>query len=550
MRPLARAAGLLLAAVAFTAAVALPAEPAQAHAALLRTNPPIGSVVAQAPSQITLTFSESITAVPGKIRIVGPDGERADRSTPTVAGTTLSITLRDDPKQGTYLVSYRVISADSHPIPGGFTFSIGIPSAAPAATEGDDDVNATVSTLLTVVKVVGYLGLVLLVGPVLVLSMLWPRRLSQRTPRRLMWTGFVVCAAATLAGLYLQAPYTTGTGLTGVSVGDLLDVAGSTYGLASLARLVLLAAAAVLVRPLLVGRDRLPGRVALLAVAALAALTWPVTGHPAASAVPLMSIAVDAVHLAGAAVWLGGLLMLAGWLLRLSDERERAAILPIWSRWASLAVAAVLLAGTVSALIQVGTPTALVGTAYGRLVIAKVGLVAAALVAAFVARRLAAGPALSRPGGLRRVVFVELAITVAVLATTGVLTQTTPARTAEQITQGITQPQTYTTTLTSPKFTLQLEVSPAAPGDNLMHLYAYTPQGAQLTVVEWTATAALPSAGIEPVNLAMIKLTDNHASAQFAMPTPGQWELRFTLRFSDIDQESVGTTVTVEAPKS
>ncbi|MEV0453875.1 copper resistance CopC/CopD family protein [Catellatospora methionotrophica] len=539
-----RAGGLVLAAVAFAVALTVPATAAHAHAALLRTNPPVGSVVAQAPEQVLLTFSESITAVPGKIRIVGPDGERADRDTPTVAGNILSITLRDSPRQGTYLVSYRVVSADSHPIPGGFTFSIGVPSAAPAGSDADE-VDATVSSLLTVAKTAGYVGLVMLVGPVLVLSMLWPRRLSQRAPRRLMWAGFGVCAATTVAGLYLQAPYTTGTGLAGVSIGDLADVAGSTYGLASLARLVLLAAAAVLVRPLLDGRDRQPGRIALLVVAALAALTWPVTGHPAASPVPAVSVAIDAVHLAGAAVWLGGLLMLAGWLLRLSDEGERAAILPIWSRWASLAVASVLLAGTVSALIQIGTPTALVGTAYGRLVMVKVGLVAAVLAAAFVARRLAAGAALSRPGGLRRVVFVELAVTAVVLATTGVLTQTTPARTAEQITQGVTEQQSYTATLTSPLYTLQVEISPMAVGENVMHLYAYTAQGTQLPVVQWTATAALPSAGIEPVDLAMLRLTDNHASAQFVLPTPGRWELRFTLRLSDIDQASVTTTVEV-----
>ena len=112
----------------------------------------------------------------------------------------------------------------------------------------------------------------------------------------------------------------------------------------------------------------------MLGVVALG--TWPLAGHPAASPVPAVSVVVDAVHLASMAVWLGGLVMLVGFLLRQADERELGAILPIWSRWAALAVAALVLAGVVQALIEVGTLSALVSTTYGRLILVKVGLFA------------------------------------------------------------------------------------------------------------------------------------------------------------------------------
>lgn len=534
----------LLAAVAFLALTLLPASPAYAHAALLRTSPPAGSVVPEAPRDVTLTFSEPVSPVADKIRIIGPDGQRADRGTPTVEGNVLSIGLREDAPKGTYLVSYRVISADSHPIPGGFTFSVGAPSATPTALP-DEKVDTTIRNLIAIGKAVGYAGLVLLVGPVLVLALLWPARLSQRGPRRVMWAGFGVVALATLAGLYLQAPYTTGSSLTGVTGSDLGDVLGSQYGIALLVRLALLAVAAFLVRPLLAGRDGIVDRVLLLAVAAGAALTWPLAGHPAASPVPAVSVVVDALHLAGAAVWLGGLLMLALFLLRQADNRELGAILPIWSRWAALAVSTVLLAGVVSGLIQIGTPSALVDTTYGRLMIAKIVLVGLILAAAFFARRWTTNGAADNPRPLRRVVTTELAIAAVVLAVTGALTQTTPARTAQETAQLPAQPVIYSSTLTSSLYTLQVEVDPAKLGDNAVHLYAYKADGSPLPVVEWKATAALPSAGIEPITFPLLKLTDNHASGQVTLPTPGDWQLRFTLRLSEIDQDSVTATVPI-----
>ncbi|MDI1460595.1 copper resistance protein CopC [Catellatospora sp. KI3] len=543
-RFLARPVRALLALAAFALLLVLPASPAYAHAALLRTNPPAGSVVPQGPAEVQLTFSEPITPVTDKIRIIGPDGKRADQGTPTVNGNVLRIGMRDKALPGTYLVSYRVISADSHPVPGGFTFSVGAPSATPTA-EVADEVDQTIQTLIAVAKVVGYVGLILIVGPALVLALLWPGRLDRRGPRKLVWAGFGLVALSTLAGLYLQAPYTTGASLFGATASDLGDVLGSQYGIALLVRLACLAVAAILVRPLLAGRDGPVDRVLLLIVAGIGALTWPLAGHPAASPVPPVSVAVDALHLAGAAVWFGGLLMLVAYLLRQADARELGAILPIWSRWAALAMSTVLLAGVVSGLIQVGTPAALVQTTYGRVLLVKVGLVALALAAAWLARRHVLNGAADNPKPLRKVVAVELSIAAVVLALTGALTQTTPARTAAETTQGVAQQQLYSTTLTTSLYRLQVEIDPGKLGDNLVHLYAYTPAGDPLPVVEWKASAALPAAGIEPISFTLLKLTDNHASGQVSLPTKGDWQLKFTLRTSEIDQASVTATVPI-----
>jgi len=514
-----------------------PASPAQAHAKLIKTNPAQGAILPVPPAAVEVFFSEAISPVNDKIRIVGPDGQRADDAKPVVDGAVLRLKLKEGAGRGTYLVSFRVISADSHPVPGGFTFSIGEQSATPAElpqAESDD----TVLWLLGITKYIGYAGLALLVGSVLVLTLLWPARLDRRDPKRLMWLGLGLVALSTVVSLYLQAPYTSGGGLSDVDSFD--DVMSSRFGVVLLVRLAVLAVAAVLLRPLVNGAGGPADRVLVLGLAVIGAVTWPLAGHPAGSPVAPVSIVVDAMHLGGVSVWLGGLVMLALFLVRRADQPEREAILPIWSRWAGLAVSVVLLAGLVSALIEVGTPTALVGTTYGRYILIKLALVGLLIGAASQARRLLL------TATLRKIVIVELTIAAAILGVTAALTQTTPARTAETIAQAPPPAQLYTTTLESPKFRLRVEIDPATRGDNLVHLFAFTPQGLPQKVEEWRVTVALPAAGIEPVDVPMLKIPDNHASGSIALPTPGDWVFRFTLRTSEIDQDTVTATVPIK----
>ncbi|MGC4768703.1 copper resistance CopC/CopD family protein [Micromonospora sp. DT44] len=539
---LAAAAGLLVTVVALLIA---PAIPASAHAVLSSSSPAASSVVPNGPSEVVLTFSESVRKVPDKVRVIAPDGSRADRGEPSFAGSVVTIPVDPAAGRGTYLVSFRVISADSHPVSGAFTYSVGAPSTPPVDSGNDSRANPVVGTAVKVARFLGYAGLVLLVGSVLVLAALWPRRLSRRGPARLAWAGLGLTALATLADLWLQVPYTAGGGLFDVTGAGFGSVFGSTFGAAHLVRLGLLAAAAFLLRPLL---ERPAGRTDAIILAVLggaALLTWPLAGHPAASPAPAVSVVVDAVHLGSMAVWLGGLLMLAVFLLRQADERELSAILPIWSRWAALAVSALLLAGTVQALIEVATLDALFSTTYGRLLLAKIGLFAIVIAVAAYSRQLVRRRvAAQRPVPVRRAVLVELAVTAVVLAVTATLVQTPPARTAAADSSGVSA-GLFSTTLNSSLFSMQVELSPAERGNNSVHLYAYSKDNLPLPVVEWRATAALPSAGIEPIDVPLLPLTDNHAYGDISLPAAGEWQLKITARTTDIDQATVTATVPI-----
>ena len=113
--------------------------------------------------------------------MIGPDGKRIDRGRPKFEGSMVTITVDQNVPRGTYLVSYRVVSADSHPVGGGYTYSVGERTTPP-----DEADSGPTSTRSSPPRSSGQIPRVrrpvLLVGPVLVLALLWPRRLRGLSP--------------------------------------------------------------------------------------------------------------------------------------------------------------------------------------------------------------------------------------------------------------------------------------------------------------------------------------------------------------------------------
>jgi copper transport protein len=524
-----------------------PAGPASAHATVVSTAPGQGTVLGASPAAATLTFSEPIRLVPDKIVVVAPDGKRINTGAPTVNGTTLTIPLRTaDRPLGSYLVSYRVISADNHPVAGTYVFSVGARSAI-TTTGTETGVDPAVRTALPVTRYLGYTGVILLIGPVLMLAALWPRRLSRQGAIRLVGAGFGLVGFATVAALWLQAPYTSGGAMFDVSARELGEVLSTPFGVLMAVRLAILVAIALLLRPVLRGggsRAR-RGALALLALAGLS--TWPLSGHPGAGPVPVAGVIADTVHLAAAALWVGGLVVLAVFLLRRAHERALGVILPVWSKWAMAAVCYLALTGAVQAFIEVGTLRGLTGSDYGRLVLAKIGLLVIVVGVAMYSRRLVQRRLVAAPQRkLRRAVSAEVAITALVLAASAVLVQTTPGR-SDTDAIAPASADGFAETLNTSLYTLQFDIYPVQLGEyNTLHAFVYTPDGKPLPVAEWKVTTSLPSGGIEPIdNPILIGTTPNHGIGALTFPVPGDWQVRFTIRVSEIDQATVVATVPV-----
>lgn len=549
-RRVARPLSLLAAVFVALVGVLLSSQAAYAHATVVSTNPAANTVLATQPSEVSVTFSEPVSPVKAQTWVVAPDGARAGSGDATAHGATVTLPLREGLPNGTYLVTYRVISADGHPIPGGFTFSIGEPSATAPAIPDAPDVNPTVELLVQVNRGLAVAGLALALGPILLLVSSWPA--PRRGVLRIVAIGLSTVAVTAMTGLYLQAPYTVGSTLFGVGRGDIAEVVSSRFGIAMLLRMLTVIAALPILLFALRRDARKSDKWSLGVLGLVCVATWPLAGHATTSPMPPLTVLTDTVHVGAGAIWAGGLAALALFLVRPSREEEAARFLPVWSVWATRLVIALAVAGVAQALIEIGEPAALFSTAYGRLVVLKAGLFALVLGTAAIARSILRKRAADEPldgrerRGLRGVIAAELAIAAVIIAVTSVLVQTTPARVAyAESQQEAAGP--VSKRLSSNYFQLQLEIEPARVGANTMHLYAFAPDGTtEIDPLEWQITMSLPAQNLAAVPVdKVLELSPNHVTADFTVPSAGDWTFSVTVRTGRTEQATVTQTVTI-----
>ncbi|WP_078600538.1 copper resistance CopC/CopD family protein [Streptomyces violens] len=381
------------------------AAPASAHAALTGSSPAQGAVVQKAPPQVTLSFSEGVAMGDDSIRVLDPKGKRVDRgklldlcSGNTVKyGTGLPPGLPD----GTYTVAWQAVSADSHPVSGAFTFSVGAPSKSAAVVPQQEAGGGLVGALYGIARYVAYAAFALLVGGACFVLACRPEAARSRPVQRLVVLSWATLTAATIVLLLLRAPYTgSGDLADAFDLGGLKEVLGTKPGGALVSRLLLLAAAALFMAVLFgayarageQGDDKRRKDLAFglgvggSVVAAGLAATWAMAEHASTGLQTAVAMPVDVVHLLAVAGWLGGLTALLVTLYRDPAAVSGAAV----RRFSKVAFGAVLVlvaTGVYQSWRQVGSWRALTDTSYGQLLLLKVGLVAVLVGVAGVSRR-------------------------------------------------------------------------------------------------------------------------------------------------------------------
>ncbi|MFI1014475.1 copper resistance protein CopC [Streptomyces sp. NPDC020965] len=380
------------------------AGPAAAHAALTGSNPKDGAVVATAPTEVTLTFSEQIALGKDSIRVLDPSGERADESTvrDLSSGGTVAyaVDLLPGLPDGTYTVAWQAVSADSHPISGAFTFSIGAPSETEVALPREKAGEGAVAVLYDISRYTAYAGFLLMAGAAAFILLCWPRGASVRPLQRLVVRGWVTLTAATLATLLLRSPYTgSGELADAFDLGGLQTVLETKTGAALVSRLLLLGAAALFIAVLFGAYTKRDGddqrsekkdltfglSIGGSVVAAGIAATWALSEHASTGIQVGLAMPVDVLHLLAAATWLGGLVALLTALHRVPSLEP--AVVRRFSGVAFASVVTLAVTGIYQSWRQVGSWSALTGTSYGQLLLAKVALVALMVGVAWFSRR-------------------------------------------------------------------------------------------------------------------------------------------------------------------
>ncbi|MER8219592.1 copper resistance protein CopC [Streptomyces sp. NPDC094143] len=389
---------LLLAAVC---ALLAGAGPVSAHAAVTGSDPAQGAVVDQAPSRISLTFSEQVALSDDSLRVLDPEGKRVDTGKPSgVSGTTYAVRLQPGLSDGTYTVAYQVVSADSHPVAGAYTFSIGAPSKTSVAVSGQGADDGVVGWLYNLGRYVSYAGFIVMAGGAAFVLACWPRGSGVRPVQRFVVSGWLALTAATLALLLLRGSF-TGSG----KVADIVDlsllgqVLQTKTGAALVSRLLLLAAAALFIAVLFGAYDKredpqekrdLTFGLAIggVVVAAGLAASWAMSEHASVGIQAGIAMPVDVLHLLAVAAWLGGLGALLVALYRApADTPVDASAVRRFSRVAFGSVLALIATGTYQSWRQLGSWPAFTDTRYGQLLLAKIALVGVLVGVAWISRR-------------------------------------------------------------------------------------------------------------------------------------------------------------------
>jgi copper transport protein len=582
-------------------ALALVPAAASAHARLEGTSPERGATVASEPARVVFRFDEAVEASFGAVRVFDARGARADDGRLVRPGgdqRVVGTALRRGLAGGTYTATYRAISADGHPVSGGFTFSIGHAGAAPSKDVADLIAAGNTGTVTEVAfgatKALGYLAIALVLGGLAFLALAWRPALADGAGAAEDWAraadafaaralnvlsaGLALGVLTSAAGLVLQAAAAAGTSAwSAMDPSVVREVASTHAGTAWALRLgdwallaVVLAVAAGLgavpaLRPVPLGATgrvlaRPPSRIALAALAALAlflAFAPALAGHASTQHPVWALFPLDVAHVLAMSAWLGGLVVLivcvpvATRVLSAPDRtRLLAAVLVRFSAVALAAVCVLAATGTTQAILEVRHIDALTGTAFGRSVLIKSGLLLVLIGFGALNRRRVV-PALRRlaaaaasPGGpgrmLRLTLRSEVALVLGVLGVTGALTGYAPPTSADEGPQSVSKRMG--------PLDLELTVDPAAVGVNEMHVYLFRARdGTPFTgTKELTVRVSQPGKGIGPIDARLRSGGPGHYLADAVTLSPGgTWQIEVTDRVSEFDQYSTKATVHV-----
>lgn len=540
--------------MAFFGATLLTPVTAWAHADLEETTPEDGAVLEAAPDDVTLTFNEKVDVLPDTMQLFDSDGLVGTLDA-SVSGKDVHITLPGDLEDGSYTVGWRVVSADTHPVTGAVSFSIGAMSGTPvASTDSSSDITAVMGA----VTGIAYLGLLLAVG------ILWFRVFLMRdVDRRSVRIAVVATIVAAIAHLLL-IPLTAIRDL-GESLGALTDPAmwkvdAKSLTLRALLFVVIGLAFEIFYAPTAPTRRLAKWGVALGGLLALGSLT--VVGHTTTVGPTLIMHGADFIHGASGAFWFGGLVGLS--LFLASAIRDRGAgdsptvgnttsIVARFSTVAAFVFVGVAASGVVMAIRILGSWDALLHTTYGKVLIAKVLIVLLPLaLAAWNKFRLV--PAIEREpddasawSHLRKTVLGEAALLIVILGVTGFLVLQNPNLPSAAATDSAPASLPFAETVALGDGELYVRISPADVGDNDVIVAVMDADDELIELVDNPEVQlTLASQGLGPLKTTLEPTEDpGHYAGTINVPVDGGWTVDIVTRLTKYEEPITSFEITI-----
>lgn len=516
--------------------------PVWGHAQFVASDPAADTTLKQSPHEIVLTFSQAVTPV--TVTLVGPDGATIEMVGDVAAnGERVVLPVTAPLSTGAFLVSYRVLSGDSHSISGGFRFtldsSLGEEASNPPITASPEPVSTdtggvAISESGTSVDRAQQWVRLAFVASLLLAAGLVIFRLTIPLPESLDTWNVQLTRIAAGAGLLLVATYFVvstfaATGIDGFQLRHLYVVLQTSIGVS------LSFALLGFVFLVLSGTDeRIMSGLGAFALIVSRVLT----GHPVSQDPMWLLIPAMAVHVAAAAFWFASLWVMLR-MLRAGPLKAAPEIIAAFARTAFWSVGALVVAGSLTAVIHLGSVDALLHTQYGQIVLWKLGGVAGLLLIAAINKWVFTPDFLKRfdTTQLMNSIRFETLLMIAVIGVSTILAATPPAGRAETALA-----QSIATDVSVPsdsgQFTLNVKFS-SSPYDETQPLSVSLVDNAgnPITPLEAEITVTIPSRRIEALPLRIVRREGNHIVVDADFPDASDTQFAALMLVTDFDRE-------------
>ena len=519
--------------------------PALAHNSLASSDPPDGSTVAVAPTQLTLTFAKSVPLETLTIEIIDASGVRSDLvgSVHGPAGDAEVVTPLPALTPGAVNLRWRLVGPDGHPITGRIGFTVSAPAVTTTVPAALDPAGSTTVPAVAdaagggggfaepwstsdptrwILRLVSYLAIMTIGGVVATMLFLWTGVWRHRVVHQAIAISIGIALTAGIAQLLVVASDISGQA-PWASLGSVSSALETDAGVALVVRVVLLLTLSwALFAPARTLEDVRWNASGVIVLVLLG--TWAYAGHSQSMRWALLGMPLDIAHHGAAAAWIGGLAMVGLVATKWGERDELVDVVQRFGRLAAISVGIIVGTGVLQAIRLVGSPTRLFAADHGVYLVVKLIFLGVMLKVADINRKRVSrrfqDTATATPritGILRRAMGTELAVGLAVVGITAAMVVSPPA-VAQQNDQGPTSQIAEAGALaTSATVAMTPELTPATTTSTTA--LAST----QLTcVIEPTALAA-GSSGASVVCLQQILVStgvySGALSGQFDQPT-------------------------------
>lgn len=409
-----------------------------AHAYITNSNPSENEILEEAPEKVYIEFNEKIQTGFTILNVLNTSGERVDQKNIVINPDTeksIEVDLKPELPNDIYTVEWRVVSADGHSVSGMLPFSIGeLPKGASFPTQQENG-NLTTFISMMINKGFLYIGFSLYMGLFLFYTIWFQKKnlsstLIKRT-KTVSMTAIILLAISIFTFLVIQTQSYAGGGIVAsIKPTNLLETLSSTKeGTIWIIQIILLAILFVGQRSIWTKESYferkhwfIPGLAFLGIMASKAFL-----GHPSSSPYETVAILFDFSHLLAASIWLGGMLVIVLFLREGIFAKEGEghdmywATMEKYSLWALFSVAVLAISGVINASLLIPDFHSLVGTAYGKTLLIKIGLLVFMLI--FGAYHLVSRILLGKKDFYKKSIKIEIGLGILILLVTSAFTQ-------------------------------------------------------------------------------------------------------------------------------